>query len=79
MAESFENLDNILRDWAGTKTSCRGIEQVRKTGRGMIKISGRFRQFYFLQKTRITKMKNALKSRSLFVFYPQKKRKDTFF
>ena len=29
MAESFENLDNILRDWAkdkGQKKSCRGIE-----------------------------------------------------
>ena len=32
-------------------------------------ISGRFRQFYFLPKTRITPMKNALKSRSLFAFY----------
>ena len=53
---------------------CSGIQQ--KYG---VLISGRFRQFYFLQKTRITKMKNALKSRSLFVFYPQKKRKDTFF
>ena len=42
-------------------------------------ISGWFRQFYFLQKTRMTKMKNALKSRSLFVFYTQKKKKDTFF
>ena len=30
-AESFENLDNILRDWAKDKVqkkSCRGIEQV---------------------------------------------------
>ena len=37
MAESFENLDNILCDWAGTKTYCRDIEEVRKTGRGKIK------------------------------------------
>ena len=38
MAESFENLENILRDWAkGTKKSCRGIEQVRKAGIGEIK------------------------------------------
>ena len=32
MAESFENLDNILCDWAkekGQKTSWRGIEQMR--------------------------------------------------
>ena len=36
MAESFENLDNILCDWAkdkGKKKSCRGIEQVQKAGR----------------------------------------------
>ena len=41
MAESFENLDNILRDWAkdkGQTKSCRGIEQVRKAGRGKIKL-----------------------------------------
>ena len=33
MAERFENLDNILRDWAKDKVqrSCRGIEQVRET------------------------------------------------
>ena len=40
MAESFENLNNILRDWAkdkGQKKSCRGIEQVRKEGRKKIK------------------------------------------
>jgi len=36
MAESFENLDNILRDWAKDKVqkkSCRGVEQVREVGR----------------------------------------------
>ena len=33
MAESFENLDNILRDWAKDK----GIKQVRKAGREKIK------------------------------------------
>ena len=40
MAESFENWDNFLRDWAkdkGQKKSCRGIEQVSKAGRGKIK------------------------------------------
>ena len=43
MEESFENLDNILqilRDWSkekGQKRSCRGIEQIRKAGRGKIK------------------------------------------
>ena len=33
MAESFENLDTILRDWAKDKVqkkSCRGIEKVRE-------------------------------------------------
>ena len=33
MAESFENLDNILHDWAKDKKEkkyCRGIEQVRE-------------------------------------------------
>jgi len=33
MAENFNNLDNILRDWAKDKVqkkSCRGIEQVRE-------------------------------------------------
>jgi len=36
MAESFENLDNILREWAQEnveKRSCRGCEQVREAGR----------------------------------------------
>ena len=40
MAESFENLDNILRDWGKDKVqkkSCRGIEQVRETRRRKIK------------------------------------------
>ena len=40
MAESFENLDNILRDWANDKVaenSCRGIEQVREAERRKIK------------------------------------------
>ena len=40
MAQRFENLDNILCDWAkdnGQKKSCRGIEQVQKAGRGKIK------------------------------------------
>ena len=40
MAESFENLDNILRDWANDKVqkkSCRDIEQVREAGRRKIK------------------------------------------
>jgi len=40
MEESFENLDNILRDWAKDKvqkTSCGGIEQVREAGRGKTK------------------------------------------
>ena len=43
MAESFENLDNILQilsDWVkdkGQKKSCRGIEQVRKAGGRKIK------------------------------------------
>jgi len=32
MAESFENLDNALHDWAKDKCKkyCRGIEQVRE-------------------------------------------------
>jgi len=33
MAESFENLNNILHDWAKDKVQkmfCRGIEQVRE-------------------------------------------------
>jgi len=33
MVESFENLDNILRDWANDKSKAsiiRGIEQVRE-------------------------------------------------
>ena len=36
MAENFNNLDNILRDWAKDKVqkkSCRSIEQVREEGR----------------------------------------------
>ena len=36
MAESFENLDDILRGWAKDKIqkrSCRGIELVREAGR----------------------------------------------
>ena len=36
MAESFENLDNILRDWANDKVaekSCRGVEQVQEAER----------------------------------------------
>ena len=40
MAESFENLDNILRDWANDKVaekSCRGVEQVREAERRKIK------------------------------------------
>ena len=40
MAESFENLDNIFRDWGKDKVqkkSCRGIEQVRETRRRKIK------------------------------------------
>ena len=40
MAESFENLDNILRDWANDKVakkSCRGIEQVWEAERRKIK------------------------------------------
>ena len=40
MAESFENLDNILRDWAKDKKqkeNSQGIEEVRKPGRGKIK------------------------------------------
>ena len=40
MAECFENLANILRDWAKDKVqkkSCRGIEQVREAGRRTIK------------------------------------------
>ena len=36
MAESFENLDNILSDCARDKGQ-KGIEQVRKEGRGKIK------------------------------------------
>ena len=34
MAESFENLDNILRDWAEDK----GIEQVREARNRKIKL-----------------------------------------
>ena len=40
MAESFENLDNILRGWAKDKKqkkNSQGIEEVRKPGRGKIK------------------------------------------
>ena len=40
MAESFENYDNILRDWTKDKVqkkSCRGIEQVREARRIKIK------------------------------------------
>ena len=40
MAENFENLDNILRDWAKDKVqkkSCRGIKQAREAGRRKIK------------------------------------------
>ena len=40
MAESFENVDNILRDWAKDKVqkkSLRGIEQVWKAGWRKIK------------------------------------------
>ena len=40
MAESFENLDNILPDWAkdkGQEKLCRGIKQVRRGGRRKIK------------------------------------------
>ena len=40
-----------------------------------IAISDWFRKFYFSQKMRITKMKNALKSRSLFVLYTQNKKR----
>ena len=32
MAETFENLDNILRDWVKI-LHCRGIEQVLEAGR----------------------------------------------
>ena len=50
MAESFENLDNILRGWAKDKVqkkSCRCIEQVREAGRRKIKLcllENRFRK-----------------------------------
>ena len=40
MAESVDNLDNILRNWAKDKVqkmSCRGIEQIREAGRRNIK------------------------------------------
>ena len=40
MAESFENWDNILHDWAKDKVqkkSCRGIEQVREARKRKIK------------------------------------------
>ena len=40
MAESFENYDNILSDWARDKVqknSCRGIEQVREARKRKIK------------------------------------------
>ena len=39
MAESFENLDNILRDWTKDKVQKgRGIEQVREARRRKIKL-----------------------------------------
>ena len=40
MAESFENLNNISRDWAKDmvqKKSYRGIEEVREVGRRKVK------------------------------------------
>ena len=40
IAESFEDCDNILRDWGKDKVqkkSCRGIKQVREAGIGKIK------------------------------------------
>jgi len=40
MAESFKNVDNILRDWANDKVqkkSCPGTEQVREEGGRTIK------------------------------------------
>ena len=40
MVGSFENLDNVLRDWANDKVekkSCRGIEQVREARRRKVK------------------------------------------
>ena len=48
MAESFENLDNILRDWANDKEaekSCRGIEQIREAERRKMKP---FLSYFFL-------------------------------
>jgi len=47
MAESFEYLDNILRDCAKDKVqkkSCRGIQQIREAGRRKKK------PFFFLRK-----------------------------
>ena len=41
MVEKFENLDNILRDWAKDKVqtkSCQGIKQVLEAGRRKIKL-----------------------------------------
>ena len=37
MAESFENLDNILRDWAKDKVQ-KSLEQVREAGRRKIRL-----------------------------------------
>ena len=37
MAESFENLDNILRDWAKDKVQKSLEQQVREAGRRKIK------------------------------------------
>ena len=40
MAKRFENLDNILRDWAKDKVQkslCRGLEQVRETRKRKMK------------------------------------------
>ena len=41
MVGSFENLDNVLRDWANDKVekkkSCRGIERVREARRRKVK------------------------------------------
>ena len=44
------------------------------------RISGRLRQFYFLQKTRITKMKNALKIKIFIcILYSKLKKRKPFF
>ena len=43
------------------------------------KITGRFQLFYFLQKKQITKMKNAKKSRCLFIIHTQNYKKETRF